>query len=240
MNGVPKIGGEHSVGKQRSADHGGRQMNIPAFLQPLHPLPPIAGASPTADVTSVAGVPESASLAGFFVQAQLQSNWCWAAVSASMAAFFGSSNWTQCKVAAAELGPLQCCGADASSKCNQPWYLDAALARTGHFDHMNASNSHFADVRTEINNGRPLGCRIAWSGGGAHFMTLSGWRVTADGSEYVDVHDPYYGFAQKSYPDFVAAYQSSGDAWTHTYFARSSVQVGAGGTAPGAHSPLSA
>jgi hypothetical protein len=64
---------------------------------------------------------------------------------------------------------------------------------------------------------RPLGCRIAWAGGSAHFVAIGGWSTAADGTEYVDIYDPYYGFAQKTYADFVSAYRTAGDTWTHSY-----------------------
>jgi hypothetical protein len=182
----------------------------------------------------------SGSLQGFAVSKQLQPEWCWAAVSSSVAGFYGSNQWTQCGVASAELAPLNCCGGDESDGCNQPWYLDKALVRVGHFDHMNASNSTFAGVQAEINGRRPLGCRIAWAGGGAHFVALGGWQIAADGSSYVNVCDPFYGPVQKKYDDFVSAYMAPGDGWTHSYFTTGAVAVAGGAPPPDPNSPLSA
>jgi hypothetical protein len=215
----------------------GVEMAIATFLQPLQLLTsPMTAASPTGGVPSA-----SRSLAGFSVQTQLQSQWCWAAVSTSVAVFFGSTGWSQCQVAADELNPLDCCGADASTGCNIPWYLDTALQRVGHFGRMDASSEPFTVVQGEINGGRPLGCRIQWVGGGAHFVALGGWSSATDGTEYVDVYDPYYGFVQATYNSFVSSYRTSGDDWTHSYFVIAAPAVAAaGGAAPSANSPKSA
>src|SRR5215475_6827102 len=213
-------------------------MTIPAFLLPLQRTNSPAPVGAAARAGSAGGGEQS--LSGFSMQQQQQTEWCWAAVSTSVAAFFGSTAWTQCRVAAAELSPLNCCGADAGNGCNQPWYLDAALARVGHFSRIDAANSPFSVVQTEIDQGHPLGCRIAWVGGGAHFVALGGWLVAADGTQYVRVYDPYYGFKETSYSGFVSAYHTEGDSWTHSYFTLAVPEAGIAGGGPPANSPKNA
>lgn len=213
-------------------------MAVPNFLKPLQPM-----ALRVAAAAARAGTPAAtASLTGFTVQTQLQTQWCWAAVSTSVAVFYGSTQWTQCLVASAELRPLDCCGADASNGCNQPWSLDTALTTVGHFGRFVSSSSSFAVVQGEINADRPLGCRIQWADDdGAHFVALGGWSTGVDGTEYVDVHDPYYGFVQKTYDGFVSSYRKSGDTWTHSYFTLATPPpVASGGAVPRVRSPISA
>jgi hypothetical protein len=66
----------------------------------------------------------------FNMEAQTQTNWCWAATAKSVSHyFFKRSPWTQCKVASAELG-LTCCVSPVPSACNVSWFLDRALTRT--------------------------------------------------------------------------------------------------------------
>src|SRR5204863_1759343 len=78
----------------------------------------------------------------FSMQHQQQTNWCWAAVSTSVALFFNpSSGWTQCAVANGELNRNDCCGAGASGPCNVYGYLDTALTRVGHLDHKATGTS---------------------------------------------------------------------------------------------------
>src|SRR6266513_228265 len=70
----------------------------------------------------------------FAMQAQTQSNWCWAATSTSVSLYYWSrSGWTQCRVANAELGLAGCCMDPVPGQCNVPWFLDRALTRTNNF-----------------------------------------------------------------------------------------------------------
>jgi hypothetical protein len=151
----------------------------------------------------------------FSMQHQQQTNWCWAATSTSVALFYDpASTWTQCAVANGELSRNDCCGAGASGPCNVYGFLGSSLTRVGHFDHSTGSSSTFATVQTEVNAGRPLGVRTAWSGGGAHFLCVIGYRIY---EEMLAVDDPWYGKSDVDYDTFGSSYQGSG-SWTHSYF----------------------
>ncbi|HLI62087.1 MAG TPA: hypothetical protein VKV05_01720, partial [Terriglobales bacterium] len=68
----------------------------------------------------------------FEVQPQLESEWCWAAVSTSIAHFYSpSSAVTQCQVVNQQLKRTDCCTNPGSNNCNQPGYLDQALQYVG-------------------------------------------------------------------------------------------------------------
>lgn len=152
----------------------------------------------------------------FNMQAQQQTNWCWAATSTSVSYFYDAgSTWTQCSVANAQVGRSDCCGTGASGPCNIYGYLDDALTRTGNFDHRDNSAATFQQVKTQINSGRPVGMRTAWSGGGAHFLALIGYLD--DTTDYVAVDDPIYGKSDVSWSTILSSYQGSG-SWTHTYY----------------------
>lgn len=153
----------------------------------------------------------------FTMQHQQQTNWCWAAVATSVSLFYDpASTWTQCAVANAELGRDDCCGAGAGGACNVYGFLGSSLTTVGHFDHSTGSTSTFAEVQTEIDGGRPLCARTAWSGGGAHFLAIIGYRILGD---MLAVDDPWYGKSDVSYATFGSSYQGSG-SWTHSYFTR--------------------
>jgi hypothetical protein len=154
----------------------------------------------------------------FQMQAQQQTNWCWAAVSTSVALFYDpSSTWTQCQVANGELGRTDCCGAGASGPCNVYGTLDTSLTRVGHFDHIASGAASFQSVDDEIDAGRPMGLRVAWSGGGAHFLAIIGYLE--DAPNYVAVDDPIYGKSDLTYDTLKTNYQGSG-SWTHTYYTK--------------------
>src|SRR6185295_7189908 len=87
-------------------------------------------AVPPGDQVGVADVAAPLNI-NFRVSRQLQTEWCWAALSASVADYFGDDGWSQCLVAAAETGGA-CCDDGSSPVCNRPHFLEAALRRVGH------------------------------------------------------------------------------------------------------------
>lgn len=156
----------------------------------------------------------------FNMQAQTESNWCWAATSTSVSHFYWwFSNWTQCRVANSELGHSDCCNSPVPSACNVPWYLDKALTRTNNFVSIMNGQAGFQQVKSEIDAGRPVGARIGWNGGGGHFMVIYGYSRILN-LEFFDIDDPIYGKSHLAVSDFASSYQGSG-TWTHTYFTKS-------------------
>lgn len=157
----------------------------------------------------------------FAMQSQQQTEWCWAAVAASVAGYFGSAGpsgglWQQCDVVNSELAQSTCCVNGASAACNNPWYLDRALSLVGHLAGSPTPGAiPFANVQGEVDNNRPVGVRIGWYGGGGHFVVLSGYDDNG-GAQFVDVDDPWYGPSVADYSVFATAYQSAG-SWTDTY-----------------------
>ncbi len=189
-------------------------MAFPGFLGPSIPI----AAPPQAHAAAPGMAPTSGKLA-FAIQAQLQANWCWAAVSTSVAHFFSAASaWTQCLVANTTLPRPDCCagGAGDPNRCNKPWYLDLALTTTGNLRQVQARPLSFAEVQTEIGTSKPVGSRVGWFGGGGHFMTIVGWLVAANGDQYLDIADPIFLNSQIPYHSYAGGYQSGGN-WTHSY-----------------------
>jgi Papain-like cysteine protease AvrRpt2 len=154
----------------------------------------------------------------FNMQAQTQSNWCWAATSTSVSRYYSAfSPWTQCKVASDELGQT-CCTPPVPGACNVPWYLDRALTRTNNFVSIQSGTVTWNTVKSELEKGLVVGTRIGWNGGGGHFMVLHG--VSSIGiTNYLHIDDPIYGKSVLTYQQFATNYQGSG-SWTHTYFTK--------------------
>ncbi len=152
----------------------------------------------------------------FTMQAQLQSQWCWSANATSVSHYFDSASaWTQCTVVNAELGQTTCCVDGSASQCNQPWYLNLALTRTGNLASWTGGTATMAQVQSEILDGRPVGARIGWAGGGGHFVMIAGYRCDTVG--YFDIRDPIYGSSDVAVATFTTSYRGSG-SWTHTYY----------------------
>jgi Papain-like cysteine protease AvrRpt2 len=151
------------------------------------------------------------------VQRQLQTQWCWAAVSTSIAHYFGATDWTQCAVVSEELDEDSCCRNGSSKACNRPWKLDRALDRVDAFRRKEQGIPDDLDeVRREIDAGRPVGIRIGWRGGGGHFVVIEGYRNDEYG---VAIEDPWHGASDVPLAHLSGRYQGSG-AWTHTYYTR--------------------
>jgi hypothetical protein len=150
------------------------------------------------------------------MQHQLQDNWCWAAVSTSVAHYFGKTDWTQCSVVSKEVGDSTCCANGSSAKCNVPWRLEKALKRVKALQKKSdGMPGSLGGVRGEIEKGRPVCIRVGWSGGGGHFIALEGYR---DDDAGVAIEDPWYGTSDVPLDAFrTGRYQGSG-SWTHTYY----------------------
>jgi hypothetical protein len=155
----------------------------------------------------------------FNMQAQTESNWCWAATSTSVSHYYWfGSRWTQCRVACAELNLSTCCEVPAPDACNVPWFLDRALTRTNNFVSISGPLT-FDQVRTEIDAERPVGARIGWANGGGHFMVIYGYTKVLS-HEYFDIDDPIFGKSHLKVSEFSNNYQTTG-SWTHSYLTRS-------------------
>lgn len=154
----------------------------------------------------------------FTMEAQTQTNWCWAATSKSVSHFYTTlSPWTQCKIAGNELDKT-CCTSPVPSACNVPWYLDKALSRTQNFVSIQAGTISWSEIKDQLDNGLLVGARIGWNGGGGHFMVIHGVsRIGA--TQYVHIDDPIYAKNTMTYDTFATNYLGSG-TWTHTYFTK--------------------
>ncbi|HEY0411570.1 MAG TPA: papain-like cysteine protease family protein [Allosphingosinicella sp.] len=150
-----------------------------------------------------------------FMQQQTQGNWCWAANGASVGnLYWGSGTYTQCGIANTCQGKTTCC-ADPSG-CNQYGYLDQALSAANSFDSMVQGTTGFAVLQGRVDNGQPVGTRVAWNGGGAHFTMVAGYD---NNGNTIVIQDPWYGTSTIAYSAYPSNYQGGG-TWTHTYYTK--------------------
>ncbi|HEX7924032.1 MAG TPA: papain-like cysteine protease family protein [Bradyrhizobium sp.] len=157
---------------------------------------------------------------------QEKTNWCWAAVAASVAHFYRpSSRVTQCDIANGQLGRSDCCvgGKDA---CNVYGYLMSSLFRVGHFRKWTARRSaSLRETQEEIGGRRPLCVRIVWNGGGAHLVTIKGYSDEpavggpAQNDYGLAIADPWWGLSDIDAEQFPRGYVNCG-TWTDTYYTK--------------------
>src|SRR4051812_3661324 len=147
----------------------------------------------TGILRSAAAIADGSHHLPFAMQQQLQSNWCWAACTCSTSAYYlANTPWGQCTLVNAALEQAACCGDGSNAACNIAWYLDRALELTDNLNMRTVGALGWDQIRDEIDAGRPIGARIGWSGGGGHFVMLTGYRRAGSAQE-VEVEDPFTG-----------------------------------------------
>lgn len=153
----------------------------------------------------------------FTMQAQLQTQWCWAATSVSVSRFYQpGSTWTQCELVNEIRGQTTCCTDGSSAACNQPNVLTTPLEEVDCLDRWQGGSVDWSTITGEIDAGRPLAFRIGWNGGGGHFAVIEGYQRI--GEQWVAVDDPWYGASDVAVSTLTGgSYQGSG-TWSHTYF----------------------
>jgi hypothetical protein len=186
-------------------------MGLPNFIQATRRSISIPLSSGP-DETAAGGGPPPRILK-FAIQRQKQLQWCWAAVSVSVAhAYNPATPWRQCALVNAELGKTTCCAHGSSLECNKPNVLDHPLSLVGHLNALIPATVDAMSVTDEIDRDRPVACRIGWKGGGGHFIVLYGY----DASGLIHVADPW-GAKTSTYAfgSFMKGYHMG--CWTHTY-----------------------
>ncbi|MBK8256659.1 MAG: hypothetical protein IPK82_28805 [Polyangiaceae bacterium] len=153
-----------------------------------------------------------------FMQIQTQTNWCWSACGTSVGLLFVTGQWTQCGTACGCLNRTDCCDSPVPGGCNVYGYLDQALTFTKSFDKMTSGTMNATNIRQNIDAGKPVCARVAWTNGGAHFVAITGYFFpTANPSNFtIFLQDSIWGASSMLLADFPARYQGGG-TWTHTY-----------------------
>ena len=155
----------------------------------------------------------------FLMEKQKQSEWCWAAVALSIERYFSPySVWGQCGIAAQVLP-------DAKDSCDypqnhdKPAQLEVALAAVSRLKETRKGAMKFEDLQRELDAGSPVCVRIKWTGDGAHFVVLTGYRVSASNLRVVDIADPLYPDSTRAFDDFPSTYQGGGE-WTDSFLVK--------------------
>jgi hypothetical protein len=137
------------------------------------------------------------------MHAQETSNWCWAASGQMIMDFLGR-NVAQCTEANNRFGRSDCCSIALCPNPVTPTYVNKQCIgcpcpgwpefnKYG-FDFSRTSNKALS--WDELNNQiiclrRPVAFSWGWTGGGGHMMVARGLRIAVDGTEYVEINDPW-------------------------------------------------
>ena len=180
----------------------------------------LAGAAATAAVAETAEIARSGAVAGFGVQDQEQTNWCWAAVTLGLMDKYGGPHSRQCEI----VGQVKQVNACANpSAANWTFELSGALRGYGYRNGDSIAGSvEFESIAEEIDGDRPVCVRLAiGSGGDGHVVAIGGYRVV-DGVPYVHIHDPDRTADPPDPPIpfqvFRTRYRGGGRRWDRTYY----------------------
>ncbi|GLW58379.1 papain-like cysteine protease family protein [Kitasatospora phosalacinea] len=147
------------------------------------------------------------------MQAQQQSNWCWAAGGNTIATYYGYgySQNQFCNLAFGRSVNSTCPNSQASLA-----EVQNALYRIG-ISTGSYVNGYlrYSTVQTEIDAGRPVETRIQWSSGGGHMNVLYGYDVN---SNWLYWGDPWPSNYRYNWGDYNYYVSNGSFSWTHSLY----------------------
>ncbi|MGW6460966.1 papain-like cysteine protease family protein [Streptomyces sp. NPDC055078] len=147
------------------------------------------------------------------MQAQLKTNWCWAAGGNTIAAYFGK-NYSQnqfCNAAFNRSQNSQCPNNQATLG-NVQTGLRWAGVRPGSY----ISNwLRYPAVQTDIDQNRPIETRIQWSSGGGHMHVIYGYDTA---SSWVYWGDPWQTSSRYNWGSHAWYVNNNSFSWTHSLY----------------------
>ncbi|MFI1073481.1 papain-like cysteine protease family protein [Streptomyces puniciscabiei] len=147
------------------------------------------------------------------MQAQQNSNWCWAASGNTIASWFGR-HYTQTQFCDAAFNRPQgsTCGNWQAALDDVQNALDWMGINPGTYV---SGYLRYSTVQNEINAGRPIETRIQWSSGGGHMHVLYGYD-TSDNQVYWG--DPWPSNYRYNWADYDYYVSNNSFTWTHSLY----------------------
>jgi hypothetical protein len=149
----------------------------------------------------------------FVQQEQEQTNWCWAAIGNSVAAFHGYRNYSQnqfCNMAFQRPINSGCPNNQASLNEDRTAFRTIGLRNPGQYWNYYLN---FAAVIREIDARRPILVRILWKSGGGHMEVIRGYNQQHNTVYWTDPWKANDRYNMATYDYYVSNERWS---WTHT------------------------
>lgn len=124
------------------------------------------------------------------LQAQEQSNWCWAACYSMVFAYYGHPK-EQCRIVNMWHRLDYCCESGACSACNQPiaaGKVTYGWRAYGYDLTFYASQVTWQALGDSINADKPVEVSLEWTGGKGHLVIVDGWARDLPNERYEFVH----------------------------------------------------
>lgn len=132
----------------------------------------------------------------FPLECQQASQWCWLAITASVATYYGPSSHRQCQLATVLLGCNPDCCARVTICCDKRGNVALALGHVGHQGIAAGRGANpaadFSAVVAQLRAGHPVCCVFAAGPYTTHTCAMTGWAISSN-ARWVYVHDPQYG-----------------------------------------------
>ncbi|MFI7100278.1 papain-like cysteine protease family protein [Streptomyces sp. NPDC050161] len=183
---------------------------LPATTATAAPAAPSAAPAHTG---TAAPAPRAANRLDISMQAQENSNWCWAGSGNTIAAWYGK-NYSQ----------NQFCNAAFQRQQNGDCPNDQATLGNvqNAFDWMGINPGNYVSgylnyntVQGEINAKRPVETRIQWSSGGGHMHVIYGYDTA---NNWVYWGDPWPSNSRYNWGDYQYYINGSEFSWTHSLY----------------------
>mgnify|MGYP001799770388 CR=1 FL=1 len=147
------------------------------------------------------------------VPQQEMSNWCWAALSVGLSSYYHQEVLSQEYIVHQLLEVPE--KGSTPDDYNKEYRLDFAFQFVNVFSHWSLGKPSFDRIKVEINQGRPIGVRIQWYKGGAHYVLLTGYK---DEDRSVKIEDPMRGKFYMKMDDFPKEFRNGGAVWAETFW----------------------
>ncbi|ALU93211.1 hypothetical protein WQO_07505 [Streptomyces globisporus C-1027] len=174
---------------------------------------PTATATAVQSPASTGSTVAAAQRLNITMQAQQQSNWCWAAGGNTIAAWFGRS-YSQnqfCNAAFNRNQNTQCPNSQATLG-NVQTGLSWAGVRPGSYV---TGWLRYPTVQAEISAQRPIETRIQWSSGGGHMHVIYGYD---DANSWVYWGDPWPSSDRYNWASHAWYVNNNEFSWTHSLY----------------------
>ncbi|MFD7640047.1 papain-like cysteine protease family protein [Kitasatospora sp. NPDC059795] len=192
---------------------------VPAVAAPAVAAQTPAAIQPAAIQSATAAKPQAPLAAGtartlnLTMQAQQQTNWCWAASGNTIASYYGYT-WSQnqfCNAAFGRSTNASCPNSQASLA-----EVQNALYTIGINPGSYVSGYlRYSTVQGEIDAGRPVETRIQWSSGGGHMNVLYGYD---SGNNWLYWGDPWPSNYRYNWGDYNYYVNNGSFSWTHSLY----------------------
>lgn len=158
-------------------------------------------------------------LINFPIEKQLMSNWCWAAVTASVCRFYNGPPINQKQIVAKVKAKPICATSPLIQFCNDTANIDDALQSVGHLAQPFNQALSVQHTINELAGGKPISCQLYLpSLGGGHAVIIYGAFADTSNKLMLRVADPADGMLLvMPYQQLLNNYRNVQGQWIRSY-----------------------